>query len=165
MGRPAARAAAARLLEALLVEDNDDRARRIPALAAEGRPVGFLTVPLAASADPSGGWGLTAEFVADPLDSALALGALANQPAVDDTLLRGALSSLLSAQLPDGAGRAWPPATPRSRARSSARLRPCAVSRPFAAASSSPRRSTPRWPSSARGAMRTAASALSAAMQ
>jgi len=102
---PAARASAAGFLESELVEDTDDRARRILALAGEGHAVASLVAQLVADADPNGGWGLAPGFVPDPLDTALALAALATQPAVDDNLLRAALTSLLAAQNADGG---WP---------------------------------------------------------
>jgi len=102
---PAARSSAAGHLESAPVEDSDDRARRIAGLAAEGRAVGALVTVLLADADPEGGWGLTSSFVADPLDTALGLSAVAAQPGPDDNFLRMALIALLSAQKADGG---WP---------------------------------------------------------
>jgi len=102
---PGNRSSAAGFLEAEPVEDSDDRARRLTALAAEGRNVAGLVTVLLSDADPEGGWGLTLGFVADPLDTALALSAVTAQPAADEDLLRMALISLLAAQKPDGG---WP---------------------------------------------------------
>ncbi|HVG06139.1 MAG TPA: prenyltransferase/squalene oxidase repeat-containing protein [Thermoanaerobaculia bacterium] len=102
---PASRAAAAGLLENEPVEDSDDRARRIAALAAEGRSVAPLVTRLLADVDPDGGWGLVPGFAADPLDTALALAALSSQPAAGDTVLRPAFSALIAAQR---AGGGWP---------------------------------------------------------
>lgn len=102
---PAARALAAGYFETVPVEDTDDRARRIAGLAAEGRSVAALVAVLLADADPEGGWGLTSDFVADPLDTSLGLSAVAAQPGPDDNFLRMALIALLSAQKTDGG---WP---------------------------------------------------------
>ncbi|HEY7216212.1 MAG TPA: prenyltransferase/squalene oxidase repeat-containing protein, partial [Thermoanaerobaculia bacterium] len=102
---PAARSAAADFLAAAPIEDSDDRARRIAALAAEGRAVAPLVAQLLADDDAHGGWGLTASFVADPLDTALALSALASQPAVGNDVLLPTLSALIAAQKADGG---WP---------------------------------------------------------
>ena len=99
---PANRASAAGFLEAEPVEDSDDRARRIAGLSAEGRSIAALVTVLLADADPEGGWGLTSGFVADPLDTSLGLSAVAAQPAADDTLLRMALTALITAQRADG---------------------------------------------------------------
>jgi len=73
---PGSRGTAVGFLEAAPVEDSDDRARRIAGLAAEGRNVSSLLATLVADAHPGGGWGLTPGFVAEPLDTALALSAL-----------------------------------------------------------------------------------------
>ena len=98
---PSSRLAAAGFLEATAAEDTDDRARRIVALSGDGRNVTALLTRLRADLHPTGGWGLTSRRVASPLDTALALRALASQPTVSsDTLL--ALSSLMSAQRVDG---------------------------------------------------------------
>lgn len=102
---PGARSAAASLLEAEAAEDSDDRARRVAGLAAEGRSVAGLVTSLLSDADPLGGWGLFAGFVADPLDTSLALSALASQPAAGDDVVRSALIALLEAQNPD---QGWP---------------------------------------------------------
>lgn len=67
-------------------------------LAAEGSAVGPLVTQLLADADPQGGWGLTPSFVADPLDSALAFGALASQAAVGNDVLIPAFSALVAGQ-------------------------------------------------------------------
>jgi len=103
---PAVRAAAASFLTAAPVEDSDDRARRSAVLAVEGAAVTPLVTQLLADADPHrGGWGLTPGFVSDPLDTTLALAALASQPSVGNDVLIPALSSLLAAQKADGG---WP---------------------------------------------------------
>lgn len=102
---PTVRSSAADYLESAEVEDSDDRARRIAGLAAEGRSVAALVTVLLADADPEGGWGLTSAFVADPLDTALGLSAVADQPGPDDNFLRMALIALLAAQKADGG---WP---------------------------------------------------------
>jgi hypothetical protein len=102
---PGNRSSAAGFLEAEPVEDSDDRARRIAALGAEGRNVAGLVTVLLSDADPAGGWGLSSGFMADPLDSALALSSVVSQPAAGDDLLRMGLIALLSAQKPDGG---WP---------------------------------------------------------
>lgn len=101
-GAPEARSAAASRLELDILEDSDDRARRISALSFEGRAVASLVTRLLADGDPKGGWGLTSGFIADPLDTALALSALASQPAAGDGVLRLAFSSLLPSQRADG---------------------------------------------------------------
>ncbi|HEX2254898.1 MAG TPA: prenyltransferase/squalene oxidase repeat-containing protein [Thermoanaerobaculia bacterium] len=100
---PAARAAAVARLEADPIADHDDAARRILALGAAGRDPAGPRAALLAGADPAGGWGLTAAFAADPLDTALALAALAGQvsPPGDDPARR-ALARLLGSQRPDG---------------------------------------------------------------
>ena len=101
---PAARSAAADFLELQPVTDTDALARRALALAAEGRDVAPLIDLLLGDADPGGGWGLTPQFVADPLDTSLALGPLASTAAADAVVVP-ALSALLAAQAPDGG---WP---------------------------------------------------------
>ncbi|QRK10005.1 terpene cyclase/mutase family protein [Archangium violaceum] len=101
----AARVAAANLLLLEPVEDTDDRARRLVALVGEGHDVASLVTRVRADAHPNGGWGLTRRYAADPLDTALALGALASQPTVGDDVLLPQLAELLSAQKPDGS---WP---------------------------------------------------------
>jgi len=101
----AARAAAANYLTTQPIEDSDDRARRIAALAAEGGAVTPLVTQLLADADSNGGWGLTPSFVADPLDTALAAAALAAQPSVGNDVLLPALSAVVGAQKADGG---WP---------------------------------------------------------
>ncbi|HSK81015.1 MAG TPA: prenyltransferase/squalene oxidase repeat-containing protein [Thermoanaerobaculia bacterium] len=102
---PAVRSAAASFLAAEPIEDTDDRARRIVVLAAEGSGVSSLVSQLLADADSQGGWGLTASFVSDPLDTALALTALASQATVGNDVLIPAFSSLIAAQKADGG---WP---------------------------------------------------------
>ncbi|MEE8522889.1 MAG: prenyltransferase/squalene oxidase repeat-containing protein, partial [Thermoanaerobaculia bacterium] len=97
---PAARFAAANFLETAAIVDTDDRARRLGVLAAEGRDVGALLDRLRDDAD--GGWGLTPSFFADPLDTALALAAVAPGTSVGDATLIPALSQLLAAQQADG---------------------------------------------------------------
>jgi hypothetical protein len=99
---PASRMAAVLRLEEDLVEDTDDRARRIVALAAEGRDVTALVEQLRLDADPLGGWGLAPGFPPDPLDTSLALAALAPGTPADDAVLLPALSYLVDAQQPDG---------------------------------------------------------------
>lgn len=99
---PSNRSAAVTFLEAEPVQDTDDRAQRIAALAAEGRPVASLVTRLLADRDGSGGWGLSPGFVADPLDNARALGAVAPQTSVGNDVLLPALSSLVGAQAADG---------------------------------------------------------------
>jgi hypothetical protein len=101
----AARAAAANLLQSQAVEDSDDRARRIGVLAAEARSVSSLVTQLLADADANGGWGLTVGFAGDPLDTALALGTLAAQPAAGNDVLFPAFTTLFAAQKSDGG---WP---------------------------------------------------------
>ncbi|MFL6193086.1 MAG: MopE-related protein [Thermoanaerobaculia bacterium] len=102
---PTSRASAVTRLEADLVEDTDDRARRLAALAGEGRSVASLLSVLLAEADGEGGWGLTPAFEPDPLDTSLGLAAIASQPAVGNDVLLPAFSSLLGAQRTDGG---WP---------------------------------------------------------
>jgi hypothetical protein len=98
----ASRSSAVSLLESAPVEDSDDRARRTGVLAAEGRSVSALVTQLLADRDTDGGWGLTPRFVADPMDTALALSALSRQTAAGDDVLRPGLSSLIAAQKGDG---------------------------------------------------------------
>ncbi len=100
-----ARAAAATLLDTEPALDTDDRARRLAPLAAEGRDVAGLLVVLTADASDRGGWGLSADFSADPLDTALALAAVASQPTVGNAVLLPALGYLVSVQNTDGG---WP---------------------------------------------------------
>ena len=97
-----ARTAAANYLESAPVEDADDRARRIEVLVTEGRTVVTTVSALLADADPLGGWGLTPEFTADPLDTALALLALAGTSSASATQVSTALSFLLAQRNPDG---------------------------------------------------------------
>lgn len=99
---PGARSAAADFLSFEAVADNDDRARRLLALAAEGRDVAASRARLVADASPRGGWGLTPAFSADPLDTALAERALVGAIAPGDELLRRGLAFLLTAQGDDG---------------------------------------------------------------
>ena len=68
-----ARGDAADLLATGLDGDVDALSRTLVALAGEGRDVSAQVGELVSSAAPNGGWGLTAEFSADPLDTALAL--------------------------------------------------------------------------------------------
>lgn len=98
----ASRSIAADFLTLEEILDSDDRARRLVALAGEGRDVTALADTLTADRDPRGGWGLTADFVADPLDTALGLQALAPRPGVGEDVVLGALSRLLGAQKADG---------------------------------------------------------------
>ena len=97
-----ARAAGADLLALGLATDTDAVARSLLALAGEGRDVAALTTDLATTSRPRGGWGLTTEFSADPLDTALALEALADRPGVDPELVRQGLTRLLASQRDDG---------------------------------------------------------------
>ena len=99
---PTSRSAAADLLELEPVLDNDDRARRLSALAAAGRDVTDTVTQLLADRAPRGGWGLIAGFAADPLDTALALQALPVAVAPGDETLRRGLASLLSLRGDDG---------------------------------------------------------------
>jgi len=99
---PGNRATAVSFLQAAAVEDTDDRARRLAVLAAEGQSVSALLAQLRSDADSGGGWGLTASFVADPLDTSLALTAVAPQATVGNDVLLPALSALLAAQRSDG---------------------------------------------------------------
>ncbi len=91
------------VLEADPLLDTDDRTRRIAALSAEGRDVAALIAQLQGDVDlRSGGWGLTPLYAADPLDTALALAAVAPGSALDDAALVPALSFLLASQGADG---------------------------------------------------------------
>ncbi|MBW8873974.1 MAG: hypothetical protein JF614_03355 [Acidobacteria bacterium] len=96
-----ARAAAAAFLTATAPEDTDDLARRIEALAIEGRDVSPLASQLVAAAATDGGWGLLPDYSSDALDTALALTALAPRSGVDDAARRG-LGALLGAQSAGG---------------------------------------------------------------
>jgi len=99
-----ARAAAAGFLDAAPIEDTDDLARRIAVLAPEGRDVSALVARLTSELR-EGGWGLLPEFAADPLDTALALIALAAAGAGDGEAAFSGLVSLVGAQNDDGG---WP---------------------------------------------------------
>lgn len=99
---PSNRAAAVTRLETDPIEDTDDLSLRALVLAGEGRPIDSLATKILAGRDANGGWGLTPEFVADPLDSARALLALAPQAATGNDVLLPAFSSLISAQRPAG---------------------------------------------------------------
>jgi hypothetical protein len=101
---PAARAAALSFLQLTAVEDTDDAARRLPAVAAESGSTSALLSLLATSADPAGGFGLTPDYSSEVLATALALVGLP-PGALGDAVVVPALSSLLRAQLPDGT---WP---------------------------------------------------------
>lgn len=101
---PSARAAAVSSLQAVPVEDSDDRARRILALQGAS-DVGALIVQLGADADAGGGWGLTGFYAAEPLATSLALSAVAPGTALGDAVLVPALSALLRDQRSDGG---WP---------------------------------------------------------
>ena len=101
----AARAAVLDFLATAPVEDSDDRARRIAALAAEGVAVDTLLAQLLDDAHPDGGWGLTPSFAADPLDTALAAAALASQASVGNDVLLPTLGALVADQQADGG---WP---------------------------------------------------------
>jgi len=119
---PYSRPEAVVFLQRAPVEDSDDRARRIAVLAAEGKNVSALLAQLRSDADPAGGWGLTASFVADSFDTSLALAAVAPQATVGNDVLLPALSMLAGAQRDDGgwacadsAMTGFPPARPASR--------------------------------------------------
>jgi len=99
---PSSRLAAVARLEEDPIEDTDDRARRILVLAAEGRDVTALVDQLRVDADPAGGWGIVPGFAPDPLDTGLALVAVAPGTILGDATLFPALSYLLSAQQSDG---------------------------------------------------------------
>jgi hypothetical protein len=99
---PVHRQSAVSFLQTAPVEDSDDRARRIAVLAAHGQSVTSLLSQLRSDADSGGGWGLTSSFVADPLDTSLALAAVAPQPTVGNDVLLPALSALAGAQRSDG---------------------------------------------------------------
>ena len=103
---PASRSAAADLLEVEPVQDTDDRARRLGVLAAEGRDAtaDLMAGALLAAARSEGGWGLLPKFRSDPLDTALALRALADRSG-SDLLFFTALDRLLGLQRDDGG---WP---------------------------------------------------------
>jgi len=100
-----ARVAAGDYLSLAPIEDSDDRARRIVALGLEGRNVAPLAADLAAAADSEGGWGLAERYGHDPLDSALALDAFAQQPVLSLPQLSEAFLAFLSLQNADGG---WP---------------------------------------------------------
>jgi hypothetical protein len=100
-----ARAAAGDYLSLAPIEDSDDRARRIVALGLEGRNVALLAADLAAAADSQGGWGLATRYGRDPLDSALALEAFAQQPVLLLPEISEAFLAFLSLQNADGG---WP---------------------------------------------------------
>ncbi|MEP7009964.1 MAG: prenyltransferase/squalene oxidase repeat-containing protein [Acidobacteriota bacterium] len=100
-----ARAAAGDFLSLAPIEDSDDRARRIVALGLEGRNVASLAADLATAADSEGGWGLASRYGNDPLDSALALEAFAQQPILALPELSEAFLAFLSLQNADGG---WP---------------------------------------------------------
>ncbi len=101
-GEVARRAAAAGFLNASPVADQDDLAHRLAALAAEPGDVVALATALVAAADPKGGWGLAADFTAEPLATALALQALVGRPEASDELLSRGLLRLLAVQASDG---------------------------------------------------------------
>jgi hypothetical protein len=98
----AARGAGADLLALGLDADTDARARSVLALAGEGRDVSVLAVELADARGSRGGWGLTPEYTADPLDTGLALEALADRPEIDPEVRRQGLTRLLASQRDDG---------------------------------------------------------------
>jgi hypothetical protein len=105
VGAPAGpRAAAADFLTAAPVQDADDLARRIPVLAAEGRDVATLAAQLSAQVQ-DGGFGLTRDFAPDPLDTSLALIALARSGLATGEVAFTALVGLVGAQNDDGG---WP---------------------------------------------------------
>ena len=101
-GNTTVRTAAADFLEANTTDDTDALARRIIALSAEGRDVTLYINQLLSVADPLGGWGLKPEYSADPLDTALALSALANGGHTDAAEVEEALLFLVASQNPDG---------------------------------------------------------------
>lgn len=95
------RDAGADWLQLQSVTDNDQRGRRIEVLAMEGRDVSAEVTTLLGVADPSGGWGLVAEFGASSLDSAIALRAL-NRAGVGGPAIQKGLTFLVAAQNADG---------------------------------------------------------------
>ncbi|MGH9347828.1 MAG: MopE-related protein, partial [Vicinamibacterales bacterium] len=82
----------------------DDRARRVDALAGEGRDVAALRAALLAEAALSGGWPLMAGFAPDPLDTALALTALSDGASTAPALAAG-IGLIVAQQNGDGG---WP---------------------------------------------------------
>lgn len=98
----AARAAAADLLGTVPIVDNDDRARRIEALAVEGRSVAAPLAELLAQALANGGWGLTPGFDAGSLDTAQSLDALVAGGQGTSVASFLGLVQLVGAQRPDG---------------------------------------------------------------
>jgi|GEM_PF-890325 len=98
----AERAAGADFLELGPEGDVDALARTLLALSGEGRDVTAQAADLLAARRSRGGWGLTAEFTADPLDTGLALEALTGRPELDNETARQGLTRLLAAQRDDG---------------------------------------------------------------
>jgi hypothetical protein len=84
------------------VFDTDDRSQRLLALAGEGRDVSGLAAEIVRDRAEKGGWGLTPEFGAAPLDTSLALQALEGQAGAANDVLRDGLGRLLLTQRPDG---------------------------------------------------------------
>ena len=99
---PAARSAAADLLVAEPIVDNDDRARRIEALALEGLGVGSPLADLLADAHAGGGWGLSSLFDAGSFDTALSLDALVSAGQIGTSEAFLGLVQLVGAQRADG---------------------------------------------------------------
>jgi hypothetical protein len=98
----APRGAAAAFLESLPPADTDHRSRQVLALLGEGRNVSAAVAQLLSDAAADGGWGLTSDLAGDPVDTALALSALAGAPAVPADVLTRGLTALLAGQSADG---------------------------------------------------------------
>jgi subtilase family serine protease/flagellar hook assembly protein FlgD len=80
----------------------DSLARSAVALAARGRDPTGPRSALGALQNPDGGWGLGPGYASDPLDTALALLALAGGPGVPAAAPDAGIAYLLSARGPDG---------------------------------------------------------------
>jgi hypothetical protein len=96
------RGAAVAFLELTPGEDNDERARHVAALLGEGRDVSAQVAALLDGRAADGGWGLAPDLDASPLDTALALSALAGVPGVTSDVLGVGLTALLGTQRADG---------------------------------------------------------------
>jgi subtilase family serine protease len=89
-------------LAAQTPESTDYRTRQAQALLAANATTRGLLEPLVALHNADGGWGITAGYASDPLDTALVVMAAGRRPEIDARIIDQALQYLLNNSNPDG---------------------------------------------------------------